>query len=383
MFKLIYLIGIILLNSNYLLNKNKTENISRRAALVKGKFYVEKCVNGELMNNNTNFKTDQPKISVIIPVYNCEKTIKAAVRSIQNQDMAEIEIILVNDFSNDTSSNIINELSQEDSRIKVINNDKNMGALYSRNLGILNSKSKYIMNLDNDDLFFDKDVFDIVYNESESGNYDILGFSAIDSPNYKPLISQMYEDYFHRHKDGLIIKQPELAYFPISKNNEYKPNDFHVWARLVKTNLYIKAINNLGVNAIGEQRNTTFLSWAEDSIMSMVLFHFAESYKFIGKYGLYHFISKKTASFTRHKDEKMFSEIFFLDIVFDFTGNKFEEKKYVIGKAKEIRYEEYYSLKSERNVLFFKAVFKKIMNCEYISEKNKNYLKSLFKELEL
>ena len=125
MFKLIYLIGIILLNSNYLLNKNKTKNISRRAALVKGKFYVEKCVNGELMNNNTNFKTNQTKISIVIPVYNCEKTIKAAVRSIQNQNMAEIEIILVNDFSNDTSPNIINELSQEDSRIKLINNDKN------------------------------------------------------------------------------------------------------------------------------------------------------------------------------------------------------------------------------------------------------------------
>ena len=136
MLKLIYLIGIIFFNSNYLLIKNKTENISRRAALVKGKFFVQKCYNGELMNNNTNFKTDQPKISIIIPVYNYAKTIKASVRSIQNQDMAEIEIILVNDFSKNTSSNIINELSQEDSRIKVINNVKNMGALYSRNLGI-------------------------------------------------------------------------------------------------------------------------------------------------------------------------------------------------------------------------------------------------------
>ena len=47
------------------------------------------------------------------------------MRTIQNQDMAEIEIIVVNDFSNDTSPNIINKLSQKDSRIKVINNDKN------------------------------------------------------------------------------------------------------------------------------------------------------------------------------------------------------------------------------------------------------------------
>ena len=72
--------------------------------------------------------------------------------------MSKIEIILVKD----NSSKIIEELSLEDPRIKIINNQKNMGTLFSRNIGILNSNGKYIMNLDNDDLFIDKDVFNTV-----------------------------------------------------------------------------------------------------------------------------------------------------------------------------------------------------------------------------
>ena len=187
---------------------------------------------------NSNIQSIIPnnpiKISVVIPVYNCQKTIKAAVRSIQNQNMAEIEIILVNDFSKDNSSFIIKEMMNEDPRIKLINNEKNMGALYSRNIGILSAKGKYVQTLDNDDMFMDSDVFDTIFDEAENGNYDIIGFGAIDGPSYDCLITQMYEDYFHNHKDGLIVKQPELKYFPIVKEGKYKVNDLHVWGRLVK-----------------------------------------------------------------------------------------------------------------------------------------------------
>ena len=281
-----------------------SSKISRLTYLTRGKYYIKKCLEGVLMNYNINNKySTQPKISIVIPVYNCEKTIKSTVRSIQNQDMEEIEIILVNDCSKDNSSNIIKELSEEDRRIKIINNKKNMGTLYSRNIGILNSKGKYITNLDNDDLFFDKDVFDILYNEIEKSKIDILGFGAVDSPTYNPLISQMYDDYFHSHKDGLIVYQPELTHFPFSKKNKFRPNDYHVWGRLVKTELYIKTINNFGKTAIGEDRNLCFLSWTEDSSISVALFRNADSYKFIQKYGIIHYISKKTASFTRQNEE--------------------------------------------------------------------------------
>ena len=363
-----------------LLRVDNSNNNTRLNILKRGKLYIKTCLKEQLINNN-NKKISQPKVSTIIPVYNCQNTIKAVIRSIQNQDMSEIEIILVNDYSKDNSSKIIEELSLEDPRIKIINNQKNMGTLFSRNIGILNSNGKYIMNLDNDDFFMDIDVFNSVFYEAEKGNFDILGFSAIDIPNYNPLISQMSDDYFHNHEDGLIVRQPELNYFPFSKNNKFRPNDYHVWGRLVKTDLYKKSIINLGITSIGEDRKIQFLSWEEDSSMSVVLFHYAKSYKFIKKYGIFHYISKTTASNTRTNDEKFFSTLFFLDLMYDFTHNNSIGKKYVVEKAKEMRYDEYYNLNDKKNVKYCKAIIQKILDCPHIIDKDKVNLMDLYKDL--
>jgi len=170
--------------------------------------------------------------------------------------MADIEMVLVNDNSKDNTSKIIYELAEEDTRIKIINNEKRMATLYSRNIGILNSKGKYILNLDNDDLFMNTDLFDTLYDEAENGNFDLVGFSAVKSRDYNSSISKMKDTDFHNHKDGLTVYQPELTYYSISKNNKYAPNDLHVWGRLTKTDIYKKAINNFGKNALGEKRNS-------------------------------------------------------------------------------------------------------------------------------
>jgi glycosyltransferase involved in cell wall biosynthesis len=357
--------------------------MSRTTALRRGKDFIQKCFNGMIMNNNNLYLTSRPKISAVIPVYNCEKTIKAAVRSIQNQNMADIEIILVNDKSTDSTPKILQELSEEDSRIKIFHNEKNMGTLYSRSFGILQSQGKYIMNLDNDDLFIDVDVFDAVYEEAERGDFDIVGFGAVDGNSYDPLLPQMIDDYFHHHKDGLIIRQPELTYFPISKNKEFHVNDLHVLGRLVKTDLYKKAVNNMGFNAIGEERISTFLTWAEDSAVSMVLFHFAKSYKFIQKYGIFHYVAKTTASVTTKKDLCFYGELFFFDVIFDFSENSFIGKKYAMEKAEDIKRDRTYYNKTKKNHDYLQAIIKKMLNCKYITDEDKNKLKIMFSDLNL
>jgi len=111
---------------------------------------MKNCTEGILLNSNIK-NTNSNKsiqISVVIPVYNCEKTLKAAVRSIQNQNMTNIEIILVNDFSSDNSLSIAQNAQKNDPRIKIINNKKNMGTLFSRSIGVLSSNGKYIFHLD-------------------------------------------------------------------------------------------------------------------------------------------------------------------------------------------------------------------------------------------
>ena len=364
-------------------NVDNNKRLTRTPSLTRARFFMKNCTQGIFINSNIqNYIPNSPiKISVVIPVYNCEKTIKAAVRSIQNQNMGDIEIILVNDFSKDNSLSIIKELMKEDPRIKLINNEKNMGALYSRNIGILEAKGKYVMNLDNDDMFMDSDVFDTVLNEAEQGNFDIIGFGAIDGPSYDCLISQMYEDYFHNHKDGLIVKQPELGYFPIVKNGKFRVNDLHVWGRLVKTEIYQKTINNLGLTAIGEDRKTCFLSWAEDSAMSVILFHYANSYKFISKFGIFHWISRFTASFTRPGDECFFGEIYFFDLMCDFIEKNEFGIKLLIHKAKDLRGNWFYNTNNEKNKKFLKAVLSKIIDNKYMTNDERNDLKKLFKDV--
>ena len=110
----------------------------RREALIIGRRYINKCLNDNLTNKFE--KVENPIISAIIPVFNCEKSIKYAISSIQNQNVTNIEIILINDYSTDQSLNIIQEIQKNDKRIIIINNEKNMGSLYTRSIGILIAK---------------------------------------------------------------------------------------------------------------------------------------------------------------------------------------------------------------------------------------------------
>ena len=375
----IIILLILIMSANILtfIKNNKTMNLSRVASLKKSINYMKKCHKGLFINKNHMNFSPNPKISVVIPVYNCQNTIKFAVRSIQNQDMADIEIMLVNDFSKDKTPTIIQELSEEDPRIKIINNKKNMGTLYTRNIGILQSEGKYIMNLDNDDLFMDQDVFDVTYNEAEYGNFDIIGFTAVECDDYKPAVKSIFDSPFHIQKNGLIVRQPELMYFPYSKdNNTFYPNDYHVWGRLVRSDIYKKTINNFGTSILGQQRNTSFLLWTEDISITIPLFYYSKSYKYIKKYGVFHFLSTNTATFTIPNDHRLFSELFFLDVMFDFTENNFKGKKFIVEKVRLIKGYYHFSLKNEKNVLYLKKLLQKVMNCQYISDEDKKIIKN-------
>jgi len=355
---------------------DKVNKVSRVKVLTSSIKFIKKCLNGELMYNISNKFSLNPKISAIIPLYNCEKTIKSTVRSIQNQNLTEFEIILVNDNSKDNTSKIIAQLAKDDDRIKILNNEKNMAALYSRNIGILNSKGKYIMNLDNDDLFMDFDVFDNVYKEAEKGNFDIIGFGAIDSTSYNPKLTQMKDALYHDHKDGLILYQPELTYFPITiSRNKFGENDLHVWGRLTNSNIYKMAINNFGKNAIGEIRNLCFVTWAEDSSISMAILRNAKSYKFIRKYGIFHYIGKTTTTNNVKSDIKIYGNLFFLDAIFDFSHENYKGKKYSVEMATKRIFININKISDGRNCRYLKAILNKMLACKYISLEDKEVIK--------
>lgn len=88
-------------------------------------------------------------VSIIMPVYNAELTISTSISSILNQSYANLELIIIDDCSNDKTLQKINEF--DDLRIILYTNKENKGVAYSRNRGITNSKGRYIAFCDSDD----------------------------------------------------------------------------------------------------------------------------------------------------------------------------------------------------------------------------------------
>lgn len=114
-----------------------------------------------------------PKISVIVPVYNCEKYLQRCLDSLINQTFKDIEIIAVNDGSTDNSGIILEEYGLKDNRIKIINKE-NGGLSSARNIGLENVTSEFITFVDSDD-WFELNALEKAYNEMKD-DIDIVCF---------------------------------------------------------------------------------------------------------------------------------------------------------------------------------------------------------------
>lgn len=112
-----------------------------------------------------------PDVSVIVPIYNVDMYLKRCIDSIINQILTNIEIILVNDGSLDTSPQICDDYARSDSRIKVIHK-KNGGLSDARNAGIAVSTGRYLAFIDSDD-YVDPSYLAVLYYAAERNNCDI------------------------------------------------------------------------------------------------------------------------------------------------------------------------------------------------------------------
>lgn len=119
----------------------------------------------------------KPKISVVVPIYNVEKYLNKCIDSLINQDYDNLELILINDKSNDNSLNIAMEYEKKYNNIKVISNKENKGLSYTRNLGIDKSTGDYISFIDSDDFipsnYFSSLLDTILKNDADVSVCDI------------------------------------------------------------------------------------------------------------------------------------------------------------------------------------------------------------------
>jgi len=95
----------------------------------------------------------EEKVSIITPVYNCEKFIKDTINSVLSQTYKNWELLLIDDCSTDKSRDIISEYIRKDSRIKYFKTEQNSGVAVTRNIALENSQGRFIAYLDADDLW--------------------------------------------------------------------------------------------------------------------------------------------------------------------------------------------------------------------------------------
>lgn len=145
-----------------------------------------------------------PSISIIIPVYNCEKFIRECYYSIAEQKLKNIQIIYIDDGSTDQSINILKNLADGDNRIMIICQN-HRGAGYARNLGIKYSRGEFIAFMDADDMYPSGEVLYKLYTEAIYHNVNICGGSLWQLRNGELCKdASLFEKGYTFNHDGLI-----------------------------------------------------------------------------------------------------------------------------------------------------------------------------------
>jgi len=256
--------------------------------------YITMNREGKLLPDRNFTKSEKPKISVIIPMHNEEKNVLSVIRSVQNQDLQEIEIICVNDNSNDKTLSLLKKLKEEDPRITILTNRSKRGVLYDRIYGALESKGEYVAFVDADDGFTNKDILQKAYDTAtkkynhkvEVVHYQTCGCTINEKGEMDNFM--LFKTFIPSSFDK-VIKQPEIGdnYFQKSKNIT---NSDLVFDKIYKRQL-IKRVGDY----IGPQLWNQNLIFLEDFFFTYGIMKKAKSIVIIEDVGYWHLIdSKKT-----------------------------------------------------------------------------------------
>ncbi len=153
------------------------------------------------------------KVSIIIPVYNTAEYLEKCLKSILNQDLESIEILIIDDASTDNSYQILENFKNNDERIVLNKLEHNQGQAKARNWGICHASGDYILFLDSDD-FLETNVLKKLYNTVLLENLDILEarhFRLYDArkieypSNFKSLNKALPGDKFWKESGNISV----------------------------------------------------------------------------------------------------------------------------------------------------------------------------------
>ena len=207
-----------------------------------------------------------PNISIFLPIYNKALFLNRSIKSIQKQTLKNIEIVAVNDFSTDDSLKILKKLYKKDKKIKIINNDRNHGLLYSRAMGILNCTGEYLLNLDPDDKFYNLRNLEYLYNIVKKNKTDLIIFR----------IKKYYQKSINK---SLTIKSKKIRKLYSNFIKEKWKIHHLITNKLIKKSIYLKAYKYFENKILKDKWN-----YGEDNIWSRLINDYSKSKIYLNKY---------------------------------------------------------------------------------------------------
>lgn len=237
-----------------------------------------------------------PVVSIIVPVYNAEKTLKRCVNSIINQLYKDWELLLVDDGSTDDSSIICDEYAQQDGRIKVFHK-QNGGVSSARNVGLDNAIGEWVTFIDSDD-WIEKRMLNILNIVS---NVDLICCYYV-AEGWKEWVSEPYKDKIY--KDNMMS---EFL-------TECLLKSVFIWGKFLKKELIEKY----------KMRFDTNLSLYEDTLFIYSYICYIKSVQTFSD-SFYHYDKNESSLSKRCEDWQMYSNTLERElIVVDYLGRIFQ-----------------------------------------------------------
>ena len=273
--------------------------------------------------NLKNFeKSQDPKISLIVPIYKHQNNLINFYMSIYNQSLSDIEIIFIDYNSSETNSTqIIESLMETDKRIIYINNQAQIRDFFPKKKGILNAKGEYILIIEPDDLLLNN-ILEKSYLTAKNNSIDILQYYVMVG-TYKN--NRLWKNI--KCNNG-IINYPKVEKFFFSCRY------FNLLDKLIKREIFLDSIQDMTALYDSDE----FYEISDDDLALFALAKKAKSYGFFEDVG--YFYNLKTTSATGHFNflnytmNKNWSDMFYklfktMKYFFENTRNNRVEKEWV------------------------------------------------------
>lgn len=222
------------------------------------------CINNLSSLNNDNKIINKPMVSILVTAYNAKNTIQTCILSLINQTYANIEIIVINDNSDDDTLTIIQDLAKKDGRIKCLNLPKNTGTFVAKSIGAMYATGEFLTCQDSDDFAHPQKI--AIQVQALLKNKNLIATTSywlrIDSQgNY---YARQYYPFLRQNPASPLFRREQVQNDIGLWHSAWTGADSEFWARL---KLYYGDDKILAI-----KQPLTFASHLNNSLMNSKLF---------------------------------------------------------------------------------------------------------------